>query len=85
VGLEWGPLSFASTNKELLGRKISLKSREYGRMDPCTNHATPSIHKSVLTTQQPLSIKVGTNFADKWRSLRRYSELKATEFVCLYV
>jgi hypothetical protein len=37
VGLEWGPLSLASTIEELLGRKSSgsgLESGEYGRRDP---------------------------------------------------
>jgi hypothetical protein len=47
--------------EELLGSKSSgsgLEIREYGRWDPS------------LTMWHPLSAKVGTNFADKRRSLR---------------
>jgi hypothetical protein len=66
VGLERVPLSLVSTTEELLGRKSSgsgLESRDYGRRD-----------SSRLLRDTPLSAKVGTNFAGKWRT-------QATEFV----
>jgi hypothetical protein len=56
VGLERGPLSLASTNEEVTGRKSSgpsLENREYGDMDV------------TLTTRHPLSTNVGTVFAEK--------------------
>jgi hypothetical protein len=66
VGLERGPLSLVSTIEELLERKSGsgLESREYGRRDP-----------SRQLRYTPLSAIVGTNFADKWRSLGQYSSL----------
>jgi hypothetical protein len=65
VGLERGPLSLVSTFEELLERKSSgscLESREYGRRDP-----------SSWPRDTPLSLKVGTNFTDKRRSLGQYN------------
>jgi hypothetical protein len=67
VGLERGPLSLVSTIEELLGRKSSgsgLEIREYGRRDP--SH----------WPRRTLYAKFGTNFAEKWRSLGRYSSFE---------
>jgi hypothetical protein len=67
VGLERRPLSLVSTTEELLGRNSSrsgLESREYGRRDSLR------WPRGTLYPQ-----KVDTNFANKRRSLCRYSSL----------
>jgi hypothetical protein len=67
VGLERGSLSPVTITEELLEWKSSGSGSGKPRLRPWGSVA--------LTTRHPISAKVGTNFADRLRSLGRYSSL----------
>jgi hypothetical protein len=71
VGLERGPLSLVSTTDELLDRKVAApvyKTENTAVGIRHADHVAPSIRK-----------KVCNHFADKRRSLGRYSSLEDSD------